>query len=563
MGLMDKFHNLNECRENSKIYDTYYNDSIDENIVYLESRNGNDFTGNIFRITEELSTGEYGDLKIYVFANKQVKSRISEFKKNYNLNIYKIITDETEACQILEKAKYIFTDSGIMQKYIKKDGQIVVNTWHGTPLKLMGFDNPSEKPNIGIIQRCFFFSDYLLYPNEYMMEKMLNAYMIDTIYPGTILLEGYPRNSVFLDENRRAQFKNKLDLEGMEVFVYMPTFKGIVSDRKDIQQRNDVDKFLEKIDESLKDNQILFVKFHPYNQSKINFSKFNNVRAFPKGYESYDLLNVCDCLITDYSSVFFDYATTRRKIIIFNYDEEEYLKDRGIYIPLEDLPFPKVQTVDELIGELNLNKDYDDDDFVNEYCGFDSITSARDICRCVINNEDSCECRIIENSKKNIMVYGDGLEDNDTTKSLIQFVQGIDKSRYDVYVSFKRWHMNIKENHIDTLKRIPGDVKFAPLSYNTTPTVKEKLNLDKFLKDKGNMDLYESIKPLFEKSFKKHYYDIEFDLIIDYNTSNPVESLIYANSGHRTAAVISDKSNRDIYSKFDEVYGMDDEIKLD
>ena len=99
----------------------------------------------------------------------------------------------------------------------------------------------------------------------------------------------------------------------------MPTFKGIVSDRKDEEQKNEVTSFLKEIDANLNDNQILFVKLHPYNQSKINFSKFKRIDKFPRGYETYDILNMADALITDYSSVFFDFANTRRKIIIFNY----------------------------------------------------------------------------------------------------------------------------------------------------------------------------------------------------------------------------------------------------
>lgn len=563
MGLLDKIHNINECRENSQIYDVYSNQSIDNHIIYFESRNGNDFAGNIFRIVEEISKGEFGDFKIYVYANNNVKSKIYEFKKNYDLKIHKIITDETEACKILEKAKYIFTDSGIQPKYIKKEGQIFINLWHGTPLKLMGFDNPSEQPNLGIIQRTFFYSDYLLYPNEYMMKKMLNAYMIDKIYPGKILLKGYPRNSVFLDENKRREFRDILGLENSEVFVYMPTFKGIVSDRKDQKQRDDVEKFLQKIDSNLNVNQILFVKFHPYNQSKIDFSKFNHIKAFPIGYETYDVLNASDCLITDYSSVFFDFAVTKRKIIIFNYDEDEYLQDRGIYISLDDLPFPKAKTVDELLQEFNLEKGYDDSEFINSFCSFDSINSAEDICRCVIKGENSCEYKIIENLNKNILIYAEGLEDNDSTNSLIQLLGDLDKTDYNIFVSFKRWHPNIEENYIDTLKRIPEGIGFLPLAYNTTPTVKEKLNLDKFLKNTDDEKLYQSIKPLFEKSFKKQYGNIKFDLIIDYNTTNPIESLIFANSGLKNAIIISNKSNKDIYNKFDDIYTSNSEINLE
>ena len=140
MVIKNKINNLKECYNNEIIYNSYYS-NIDGNIIYLESRNGYDFAGNIFKITEELSSGRYGDFEIYVYATNRIKSKIELFKKNYKLNITKIITDENEAVKILHKAKYIFTDSGIRSKYIKKPGQIFINMWHGTPLKFMGFDN--------------------------------------------------------------------------------------------------------------------------------------------------------------------------------------------------------------------------------------------------------------------------------------------------------------------------------------------------------------------------------------------------------------------------------------
>lgn len=549
MAFLTKLRHFKDCQENSKIYDIYYNEPVDEDIVYLESRNGKDFTGNIFRIAEELSTGKYGDLKIYVYANEDVKSKIIRFQKNYNLKIHKIITDENRACRILQKAKYIFTDSGVNHKFIKKPGQILLNTWHGTPLKLMGFDNAVEQASIGIIQRTFFFSDYLLYPNFYMRDKMLNSFMFEKICPSKILLEGYPRNSVFLTDN--TAIKEKLGLAEKEVFVYMPTFKGSANDIKDEKQKADVNNFLEKIDVNLNDNQVLFVKFHPYNQSRIDFTNFKFIRPFPEIYENYDVLNAADCLITDYSSVFFDFAATRRKIIIFNYDEEEYLAERGLYFGLDELPFPKVQTTEQLISEMNADKNYDDSEFFNDYCSFEDIGSAARICETVIKGENNCRYEIIENSNKNILIYADGLKDNDTTNSLIEWLNSLDKSMHNIFVSFKPWDENIKKNHISALKRIPRDVEFLPLSDNVKPTISEKLNLDKFLKNTGDEKLYGSLKKLFEKSFKKQYGDFKFDLIIDFNTRDVTESLIFANSNTKTAIFIDESSNRNIYNKFD------------
>ena len=81
MGFKSKIRNLKDCAVNSMIFNNYYDEDIDDNLVYLESRDGLDFTGNIFRITEELSTGKYGDLKIHVHAKPQVVDKIKAYQK--------------------------------------------------------------------------------------------------------------------------------------------------------------------------------------------------------------------------------------------------------------------------------------------------------------------------------------------------------------------------------------------------------------------------------------------------------------------------------------------------
>ena len=76
---------------NSYIYYSYYHSKIDEKAVYVQSRGGDDLTGNMLRMVEELSTGKYGDYKIYLFAKKGTVAKIKELEKNYNLKIHKFL----------------------------------------------------------------------------------------------------------------------------------------------------------------------------------------------------------------------------------------------------------------------------------------------------------------------------------------------------------------------------------------------------------------------------------------------------------------------------------------
>ena len=93
--------------------------------------------------------------------------------------------------------------------------------------------------------------------------------MMEKIYPGTILLEGYPRNSIFFNKNAGIDLKDKLGFSARQLYAYMPTFKGLFLDRKDREQRDAVYEYLKEIDTRLNDDQVMLVKLHVYNNEKL------------------------------------------------------------------------------------------------------------------------------------------------------------------------------------------------------------------------------------------------------------------------------------------------------
>lgn len=525
----NKFKKFKRNFFNSLIYGIYYHIKINENVVYVESRDGNDFTGNILRIVEEISSGEYGNYKIFVFANKEIHPKIKELQKNYNLKISHITSNPTVASMILEYAKYIFTDAGIRPKYIKREGQIFVETWHGTPMKVMGIDNRPEEHTMSPIQYDFIVSDYLIYPSEYTKNKMIDSYLVRDIFNQKILMEGYPRNSVFFDKKRRDEFKSKFNFENKNIFVYMPTFKGLLNSRDDKRQREEVNNFLFKIDENLKEDQILLVKFHPFNQEKINFSKFKKIKPFPQGFETYDILNMADCLITDYSSVFFDFANTRQKIILFTYDIDDYNSYRGTYIPLKDLPFPKVDNVEDLIKEMNKPKEYDDTEFIEKFCSYDNPNAVKNLCKHIFNNEKVCKEETLLHDKKNILIFAGNLRNNKTTYSLLNLLSHIYREKYNIYISFRRWDKYIHKNHYEIFDKLPEYVNTFSLRYGMNFTLSEERAFNKFLKSDKYSSSPKRVKRMFNRELIKYYDNFPFDIVLNFEPNNINQILLFSN----------------------------------
>ena len=160
-------------------YIKYYDKlEIDEHIILLESEHGKKVDGNIFYMLRYLSQNpQYHSYKIYLSAMGRYKRKFSSFLKAHNIeNINIVMLASDEYMQILASAKYLINDTSFGPYFVKKKGQVYLNTWHGTPLKTLGRSDKAEYYTLANIQKNFVMSDYLLYPNEYTAKHMIEDY---------------------------------------------------------------------------------------------------------------------------------------------------------------------------------------------------------------------------------------------------------------------------------------------------------------------------------------------------------------------------------------------------
>ncbi len=438
--------------------------SLDSKKILLESQHGSEISGNMFYLLKELTSNpEYNSYELYVSYKPKNKEKIQNILKTYGItNVTLVRLFSLKYMKVISSAKYLFNDNTFLPFFTKKEGQIYLNTWHGTPLKTLGKGIKNAMHNIGNTQKNFVFADYLLYPNKYTMEHMLEDYMLENLANGKCLLAGYPRNTVFLDNERREEVRKEINKDGKKIYAYLPTWRGAIGaiDR-DV---NDILKeYLDEIDQKLTDDEILYVNLHPIAVKSIDFSGFVHIKTFPKQYETYDFLNCADCLITDYSSVFFDFAVTRKKCVLFTYDEEEYFAERGVYKSLDELPFPRVQNVDDLLSEIRSPKQYNDDAFIEEFCAYDDVNATKNLLDLVLNNKpcDKFELKDIPNNgKKNIIIQAGNLDQNGVTTSLCNLLNNLDTSLNNYYICFPAVRARTRQA---VLAALPEGVGYFPM----------------------------------------------------------------------------------------------------
>ena len=519
---------------------------INEKLILIDSQHGNDINGNMFYIIKELCTNiEYREYKIWLGVSKKRKKEFERKIEFYNLTEVNLVVNETKKyMKLLASAKFLFTDTSFNPYFIKKDGQIYLNTWHGTPLKTLGRSTKKDFEGIANLQKNFVVADYLLYPSEYMMTNMINDYMLENVAKNKVLLAGYPRNAVFLNDDRREKVREELNLKGKEVIAYMPTWRGTLSKKNTKEYIEVLKKYLDIISKNLNTNQILYVNVHPYIKDYIEFKNFNNILAFPSEYETYDFLNVCDILITDYSSVFFDFALTRKKIILFTYDKEEYLSERGLYLNLEELPFPEVDNALRLIEEINNKQINNYDQFIKKFCNYDRPNISNEICNMIVLNKKT-NLKILDipcNKKNNVLILVKNFSNKLINKKLFELIEETNEIKYNYYIGYvSRWVRKYSYN----LLKLPREFKymgqlfsFCDMSTKDKITFKLYNKLNK--KIRFNLEHYREI---MKNELKRIYGNIEFNAIFVFGEEKRTRIDLFANYSENALKILYKKNN--------------------
>jgi CDP-glycerol glycerophosphotransferase len=253
----------------------------------------------------------------------------------------------------LARAQYWVDNQGFPRECTKRAGTTYLQTWHGTPLKLMGWDEPklaaltgaARAEHEGMIARW----DHLVVPNEYFVNTFVKSYR----YRGNLLRVGYPRNDRLArptTPDEIAALKTQLGLPLYRpVALYAPTFRPRVSKKGNVPLALD----LTEMDEALGEQWMLIVRCHYLERISVPQRFHHFVRNGAYHDDVTDLMLVADVLITDYSSVMFDYSILRRPMIFLVHDYDEYMAHRGTYFDLRaKAPGPLVTTSAEVTACL-------------------------------------------------------------------------------------------------------------------------------------------------------------------------------------------------------------------
>lgn len=338
---------------------------IDEKMIIFESFMGRTYSDNPRAIYEEmLKDDKYKDFRfIWAFKKPMEKNDIEQLSRatiiKYNsLDYYKYYS----------KAKYFVSNSRIPEAIKPREGQVYIQTWHGTPLKRLGYDLTTEGGNalnsLKDMQNKYKADaerySYLLAPSKFCTEKFTSCFNLKENNPNcNIIEEGYPRNDFLSNYTQKdiENIKNELNINNIgnkKIILYAPTWRDN-QHTSGVGYTYKVDVDFDLLQKELGNEYIILFRAHYFVANSFDFEKYKGFIYDVSHYESInDLYVVADMLITDYSSVFFDYAILKRPIIFYMYDLKAYQEDiRGFYIDLKELPGNIVENEKDLIIEIN------------------------------------------------------------------------------------------------------------------------------------------------------------------------------------------------------------------
>ena len=354
------------------------------NHVLLESHHGKDFGGNPYYLAAWLASDpQYRHLRLIMVGPPHRKQWLRQRLCAPNITVVK--PRSIRYAFHLATSKWLISDVTFPLYFSRRSEQKYLNTWHGTPLKVLGRDIPGGTiDQLQNSQRNFLHATWILAPNHHTEKVLLEAYCLRGFCEGRMLRLGYPRN----DPLRRSLSREDLSTEAH--IAFMPTWRGGLSSRKSDsqQQLTELADLLDHLDRLLPSSVILWVKLHPLVSGRITLDHCRLIKPFPQDVETYEHLATCDALITDYSSVLFDFAATRRPIFRYIPDEDYYEAERGFCLDPSMLPFPCARTpvalvalVQELLDRMVVTPDEQYTRFLKTFNSLDRGTSAQDVCR--------------------------------------------------------------------------------------------------------------------------------------------------------------------------------------
>jgi CDP-glycerol glycerophosphotransferase len=376
----------------------------------------------------------------------------SEFARNRRVRFVR--RGSPSYFRALATRRYLVNNATFPPEFAKRPDQIYLNTWHGTPLKRMGYDMQVD----GAIEaantmRNFLSADFLVSQNAFMTEQLYEkAYRLRGVFTGRIIQDGYPRmDRQLLDDAGRAAARATLEAAGVslgdrQLVLYAPTWRGSQFSSPDDNAKQIV-AATRRLEELLgRDRYVVLLKTHERVHHFVARNPAWRSTFVPNDIPTNLLLGITDALVTDYSSIFFDYLPLAGPIVFYAQDGDAYSQTRGTYFSSDELPGPFCTDLEDVASAIlegaagqaasRRRRDEWRARFVNRNDGH----SARRVVDVVFRGSVDTDgiLSIADDPRTSIVLHIGSMQSNGITSAALNLLGAIDPTEFDVSVVFAR-----------------------------------------------------------------------------------------------------------------------------
>lgn len=537
-------------RVRSDYYDAYISTTVNEKMIMYEAFHGRAITcnpGAIFRhILDDERFMDYEH--IWVLEKSDFREAvIEEFIDRKNVKF--IYPDTNDYYYYLSTAKYLINNSTWPNYFTRKDEQIVINTWHGIPLKELGYDMQNGIINSGNVMRNFLSTDFIISPVTYTTEMFKKSYKLDGIYDGKFIEAGYPRidRTMNVDRQNAQEELRRYNINydpSKKIILYAPTWRGdrYAESSIDMHIIEEYDNFITVMEKSVDlDQYQIFVKPHEIVYSAIQRNGGWRNNYIPSVVDTNNLLGITDVLISDYSSIFFDFLVTKRPILFYITDLDAYTKNRGIYFSVDNLPGPITDDLGQLSEWINNIDDFSSffeyekyERAIKKFSYNETGHSCEDFVNAVFYGSDN-KTKRLENQRKKLLIHLDVIRSNGVSTAAQNLLANLDYEKYDVtFYTSPSSEQTQKEYVREFLANICNK------SRTLLRTGARISNIETFAVTEACLDnaiTYEELPDVFPIEFYRNEYKrcfgkTDFDYIVEFSGYSVFWAYIYLSQKH-------------------------------
>lgn len=430
----------------------------------------------------------------------------------------------------LATSGFLVNNSTFSASFVKRARQTYLNTWHGTPLKTMGYDMPGGVAQSYNVLRNFVSADFLLSESRFMTERMYRgAYKLDPVFAGQVIEAGSPRSDWQFrkpSELRDVCKRGGLDLPANSpVVLYAPTWRGSSYQEASLGVATVLSATVAIAEAASDAGATVLLRPHQRVADEIGGLDLQGVQVVPQEVPVNALLGLTSVLVSDYSSISFDFVATGRPQVHYVPDLESYGAARGWYLEPGDWPgeiaIDPVALRTSVESALAAGDTHEPrstrcgDHALNSFVLADGAASQRVVDAVFKARPNDYSLSLKSDKKPRVLLYPGALTSNGITTSFFGLVNQLANTPLDLSV--------ISDGDVDQptsgTERIPLTVRQFARVGPRSGTVVDKWTRRLWLRTAGGAEplLRSRLRRNFGLEWKRNLGDACFDIVVDFS----------------------------------------------